>query len=188
MDEDEKLRIFNDQHNKDYTSPALDLQNQGTPGQPSSGLSPSEQKVMLELQAKMKAANPNVNVNTVNPTEPMTNTAPSPTPMPSAPPVSMNVQTIGSECPECGVMHPQLPNGEKCPNSKVNLEKISDVEIGQFLGSWKNIIVSQIEQKEIKEPKKVFQQATVILAKFLEEYKEEANAEENPTTTGETQG
>ena len=87
-------------------------------------------------------------------------------------------------CPECGVMHPPLPQGQKCPNAKVNLPSISDEEIGNFLASMRNIIISQIEKRQIKNAKKVFQQSIVILTKFLEEYSEEtqedANVKEKP--------
>lgn len=177
MEDDKKLEEFNAQHNEQYSSPPLDLSRpQGTPGRPPSNLTPAEQKVMLELQAKMAASNPNMNINTQTPQVPKT------TPAPSTPAyVPPSIQTSGNVCPECGVMHPPLPYGERCPNAKVNLPTIDDAEIGRFIGSWKNIIVSQIEKRQFKEPKKVFQEATILLTKFLEEYsedkKEEANVE-----------
>jgi len=176
MEDDSKLEKFNSEHNKQYSTPPLNLKNQGTPGQPPNvdGLSPEDRRVMLELQAKMAASNPTLNVN-----------KPAYTPPPAYIPPTTTVSTLGSGCPECGVMHPPLPPGQKCPNAKANLESITDQEIGNFLASWRNIIISQIEKRNIKEPRKIFQQVTVVLAKFLEEYKEEVNAEENPT--GETQ-
>jgi hypothetical protein len=172
MDDERKLKEFNEQHDKEYSSPPLNLRNQGTPGQSPQGLSPEDQKIMNELQTKMQAANPNLNFNAPPNVAPI-----------STPPPTVNIQTMGNVCPECGVMHPPVPMGQRCPNAKVNLEKISDAEIGQFIGSWKNIIVSQIEKRNFKNPKKVFQQATLMLTKLLEEYeeKEEVNVEPNPT-------
>jgi hypothetical protein len=167
VEDDRKLKEFNEQHDKEYSSPPLDLTKpQGTPGRPPTNLTPQEQKVMMELQNKMQASSPNMNVKS---------------PVSTAPYVPPTIQTAGNVCPDCGVMHPPLPVGQRCPNAKANLETISDVEIGEFLASWRNIIISQIEKRNIKNAKKVFQKATVILAQFLEEYKEEANVEENPT-------
>jgi len=177
VEEDEKLRQFNESHDKQYSSPPLDLSKpQGTPGQSPSNLTPQEQRIMIELQAKMAANNPNMNVKT-----PMT---PAPNPPQHTPPPTYSpapVSTVGSGCPECGVMHPPLPPGQRCPNAKANLATISDVEIGEFLAMWRNIIISQIEKRQIKDAKKLFQHATLMLTKFLEEYKEEANVKPNPT-------
>lgn len=184
MEDDEKLRQFNEQHNQEYSSPPLDLTKpQGTPGQAPNmeGLSPEDQATFMKLKAQIESANPGLNVN-ANPA-PAANPNPAGTPAPAAPYVPPAINTAGSACPDCGVMHPPLPPGERCPNAKVDLPTMSDAEIGQFIGSWKNIIVSQLEKRNFKEPKKVFQQATLMIAKFLEEYeeKEEANVEENPT-------
>lgn len=185
MEDDEKLRQFNEAHNQEYSSPPLDLtQPQGTPGQAPNmdGLSPEDQATFMKLKAQMEAANPGVNVN-ANPAPAAAAANPAGTPAPAAPYVAPNIQTAGNVCPECGVMHPPVPPGQRCPNAKVDLPTISDAEIGQFIGSWKNIIVSQLEKRNFKEPKKVFQQATLMLTKFLEEYeeKEEENVEPNPT-------
>jgi hypothetical protein len=191
MEDEAKLKAFNEEHDKQYSSPPLDLtQPQGTPGQAPNieGLSPEDAATYMKLKAQMEAGNPSVNVNTPN-TAPVTSSGPAPAPV-STPPapayVPAPVQTVGSNCSECGMMHPPLPMGEKCPNAKTNIASINDQEIGNFLASWRNIIISQIEQKGIQDAKKLFQQATVMLAQFLEEYKEEANVETNPT--GETQG
>ena len=181
MNEDEKLRLFNEEHDKAYTKP-LDLQNQGTPGEAPGGPTPEQQVIMREMEANAKANNPDI---VVNPTPaPVVHTAPTVTPANIAatpayiPPVE---GSVGNVCPECGTMHPPVAAGEKCPNAKMNLESITDEEIGMFLSSIKNIIISQVEKNKVKDVKKLFQQSVVVLAKFLEEYKEVENAEGNPT-------
>jgi hypothetical protein len=182
MNEDERLKQFNDEHDKIYSSPPLDLQNQGTAGQAPGGPTPEQQAVLREMEANVKSNNPDVIVNPQP--DPVVHTAPAvtsanvaatPAYIPATGEVSDNV------CPECGTMHPPVAAGEKCPNAKMNLESITDEEIGMFLSSMKNIIISQSEKNQIKDVKKLFQQSTVALAKFLEEYKEVENAEGNPT-------
>ena len=176
MNEDEKLKLFNDEHDKIYSSPPLDLQNQGTPGQAQGGPTPQQQTVLREMEANVKANNPGVVVNP-QPAPAVTpaNVSATPAYIPPAAEVSDNL------CPECGTMHPHVAAGEKSPNAKMNLESITDEEIGMFLSSMKNIIISQAEKNQIKDIKKLFQQSIVVIAKFLEEYKEVENAEGNPT-------
>lgn len=88
------------------------------------------------------------------------------------PPPSASIQTFGQKCPECGLLHPPLPAGKRCPNAKENLDAISDVEINKFLATMKTILVSQIKKKEIKDGRKLFQFATIELTKLLESYTE----------------
>ena len=46
-----------------------------------------------------------------------------------------------AECPQCGVMHPPIPGGGKCPNAKVEIKEanVTDEDINKFLASLKNI-------------------------------------------------
>lgn len=176
MNEDERLKLFNAEHDKIYTSAPLDLNNQGT-----AGPTPEQQAILREMEANVKANNPDIVVNPqpapvvhTPPAVTSANIAATPAYVPTAGEVSRSV------CPECGTMHPPVPVGEKCPNAKVNLESITDEEIGLFLSSIKNIIISQVEKNQVKDVKKLFQQIVVVLAKFLEEYKEVENAEGNP--------
>ena len=79
-------------------------------------------------------------------------------------------------CPQCGQLHPQVPDGKKCPMAKdkfVN-DKGQEVEvdINKYLTNLKNIVVSQIELKGLKDPNKLFKYLTVELMKVLELYKE----------------
>jgi len=171
MNEDERLKEFNAEHDKSYTSPALpnpaDLQNQGTAGQ-APNATPQEQVVMAGINAQ-------------NQSQPAPATTPHTNPMTTQPITTGAQEAVGGLCSECGTMHPPIRAGEKCPNAKVNLPSITDDEIGYFLSNIKNIIISQSEKNKVKDVKKLFQQSIVVLAKFLEEYKEEENVESNPT-------
>lgn len=79
-----------------------------------------------------------------------------------------------AECPQCGVMHPPVPAGQKCPNAKVEIKEagVRDEDVNRFLSSLKNITVSQIQSKGIKDGNKLFKNLTVELTKFLEGYSE----------------
>jgi len=72
-----------------------------------------------------------------------------------APP--QEVPTNFSECPQCGLIHPPLKPGERCPNIKMEFknekgDKIK-IEIEEFLIMIKNIILSKTEGKIIQEEK-----------------------------------
>jgi len=82
-------------------------------------------------------------------------------------------QNTGNTCNQCGKMHPPLPPGQICPVAPVkNLTGITDVEVQKFLVNIKNIIVSQIQQRNVKDGKKFFQYGVIELTKALEKYKE----------------
>jgi len=108
-------------------------------------------------------ANPNVNLNSdaissnIRPGEP-------PTPARGA----------FADCPQCGNMHPPLRPGETCPMKKVEVKEagITDDDINRFLAQLKNISVSQIQSKGIKDGNKLFKHLTVEIAKILEGYSE----------------
>ena len=79
-------------------------------------------------------------------------------------------------CPQCGQLHPPVPAGSKCPMAKDKFVddtgKEVDVDVNKYLTNMKNIIVSQIQSKGIKDPNKLFKQLTVSMMKFLEGYSE----------------
>lgn len=82
----------------------------------------------------------------------------------------------GNECPQCGMMHPPLRSGEKCPNAafKAMSEESEDfsLDIRRYLANLQNILMSQIDKKGIKDVKKLFQNITIEITKYLEGYKE----------------
>jgi len=177
MDEDERLRIFNEQHDKIYTTPPIEnFKNQGTPGRGPSEVTPEQQAVLRQVEANTVANNPGVVVNPQH--------APTTAPPVYSTPAGVSQPVTRDVCPQCNTIHPPIRSGELCPNAKMNLPSIKDEEIGDFLVSMRNIIISQVEKKQVKNVKKLFQQSIVVLAKFLEEYKEEEeNVESNPTIT-----
>jgi len=85
---------------------------------------------------------------------------------------------IGNVCPQCNMIHPPLKPGETCPNAQVKIDtgalnkESRDVDINKYLVTLRNILVSQIEQKEIKDAQKLFQNITIEVTKFLEGYSE----------------
>jgi hypothetical protein len=79
-------------------------------------------------------------------------------------------------CPQCKLMHPPLRPGEKCPNagvdSSIKITGIDDVIINKHLVDLKNIILSQLTSKGIKDGKKFLQYSVIELTKALEQYNE----------------
>jgi len=74
-------------------------------------------------------------------------------------------------CPQCGLLHPPVRPGEKCPNAPIKIEG-EKVDTTKFLVDLKNICASQIEKKNIKDVEKMFKSLIVEIIKFLENYKE----------------
>ena len=78
------------------------------------------------------------------------------------------------ECPQCGIMHPPLRMGEKCPVAKVEIKEagITSDNVTKFTVDLRNIAISQIESKGIKDGNKLFKYLTIEFMKLLENYKE----------------
>lgn len=82
---------------------------------------------------------------------------------------------VGNTCPQCGMAHPPIPNGQKCPNAanKIKDQKTNTtIDVNQYLNTLQIILISQIEKKKIKDIKKMYTNITIELTKFLEEYEE----------------
>ena len=81
--------------------------------------------------------------------------------------------TSGMECPQCGMIHPPLPQGETCPNAKSSNENsASTIDFTPLFAPLKNIVTSQIQQKGIKDNKKMFGHIIVEMTRIIENYKE----------------
>ena len=80
-------------------------------------------------------------------------------------------------CQQCGLSHPMLQPGEKCPMAKENSPTGEEINYNQFMINIKNIVSSQIQFNEIKDPNKMFAYLTVEFLKIAENYKE--NEEKN---------
>ena len=105
----------------------------------------------------------NISTKTVNPN--ILKPGPAPTPAP----------TTQGACGQCGMLHPPIPPGQKCPNAKIELKSEKDgkdVDINKYLVILRDIILSQIGLKGIKDPDKLFQNITIEITKYLEGYKE----------------
>lgn len=79
-------------------------------------------------------------------------------------------------CSQCGLIHPPLPPGQKCPNAPLevldeNGNKLK-VNVDKYFTSLKNILFSQVESKKIKNIDELFKKLMINTMKFLEEYKE----------------
>lgn len=78
-------------------------------------------------------------------------------------------------CPQCGTLHPPIPPGTKCPMAPTTIKGEDGVKIlntDKFIMSMKNILISQIEIKKIKDPEKLFNNITIEIMKYLESYEE----------------
>lgn len=75
-------------------------------------------------------------------------------------------------CPECGMIHPPVQPGKKCPNAKVQVEAIPEVALNEFVIKVRDILVSQVEQKNVKDFKKFSGGMIIEVMKYCEGYKE----------------
>ena len=77
-------------------------------------------------------------------------------------------------CPQCGFAHPEI-QGQKCPMAKTVMspeEKNIEADIGTFVVQLKNIMMSQIGLKGIKDVKRLTSFSIVEFTKMLENYRE----------------
>jgi len=80
------------------------------------------------------------------------------------------------QCPQCNMYHPPLKLDEMCPLAKVKIStgdgKSPDLDLNKFLADFKNILIANIEKKQIKNTKKLIVDIIVEITKFLENYRE----------------
>jgi hypothetical protein len=79
-----------------------------------------------------------------------------------------------AECPQCGIMHPPLRVGEKCPVKKVEVVEagLKEEDVTKLVIDLRNIAISQIESRGLKDGNKLFKHLTVEFMKALEAYSE----------------
>ena len=77
-------------------------------------------------------------------------------------------------CDQCGLMHPPLPKGEKCPAAKnaIKNEDGTFVDFEVYFNDLKNIIFSQIHNKNVKNYDLLSKKLIINITKFLESYEE----------------
>ena len=77
-----------------------------------------------------------------------------------------------TRCNQCGLLHPPILEGSKCPMAKHIDDSGQEIDYGNFLANLKNIVVSQIDIKKIKNPAKMFAKLIVEFMKMVEGYEE----------------
>jgi len=127
-----------------------------------------------------------------SPHNPVNSVRPMGKPISKAPPMdpnlgmsNMGMSNVGNMpgqmadvCKECGMMHPPLAKGQRCPNARVAPLKtddpnaVDDATVNKHVVDIRNIIMAQMKGKEIKNQKKFFQYAVIELTKALEQYNE----------------
>lgn len=75
-------------------------------------------------------------------------------------------------CNQCEMYHPPVPNGQKCPNAKIKSVTGDNVDFTTLFSPLKTICISQIENKKIKNYKKMFGYIIVEITKMMENYEE----------------
>lgn len=91
-------------------------------------------------------------------------------------PISQSATSGINVCPFCKMIHPPLRPGERCPNAGLGEDQkrfnITDETINKFIINLKNIIISNLTSKNIKDGTKFFQHAIIELTRIIEQYKE----------------
>jgi hypothetical protein len=109
-----------------------------------------------------------------SPLNPVNSVRPMGTPINKEPPKPASVSTAEGACPQCGTIHP--PVRGKCPMAGVKVKdekgQEKEVDVNKYLAQLKNIIVSQVEQKNIKDVDKLFKNIIVEVTKYIEGYSE----------------
>jgi hypothetical protein len=76
-------------------------------------------------------------------------------------------------CSECGLFHPPLPDGMKCPSKLEKLSNGEAIDLGNFMLNMKNIVMSHIHKNNIKDYKKLLALILIKVTKSLENYKDD---------------
>ena len=74
-------------------------------------------------------------------------------------------------CPQCNLIHPPLKQGEQCPNAPVQMGE-QKVDFNDFLSTFRTILISQTEKKNITDYDKYFGYITIEITKAIEKYEE----------------
>jgi len=89
----------------------------------------------------------------------------------------MNRPVIPSnKCHECGIFHPPILEGQKCPMAKQTTKDGSEeIEYNDILSNIRNILASHIDSKNITKVKKMFSKLIIEFMKIVENYKENSD-------------
>ena len=88
---------------------------------------------------------------------------------------SASIPSGANVCPQCKLIHPPLKPGQKCPNVSEDLTSfgLDDASVNKFIVNMRDIVISQLEKKGIKDGSKFFQFAIIESMKLLEAYNEQ---------------
>lgn len=84
-----------------------------------------------------------------------------------------------NKCNQCGLSHPPLAEGIRCPMAKYSTCDGKEIDYGNFLANLQNIVASQIDIKKIQKPKNMFAKLTVEFMKLVENYQENKKVNDN---------
>jgi len=84
----------------------------------------------------------------------------------------MAIEMSFSQCPQCGLSHPPIASGARCPMAKEKAPSGDVIDYNAFFKSLRDILTSQIHSKNIKDTKKFLGNILVRITKISEEYKE----------------
>jgi hypothetical protein len=88
----------------------------------------------------------------------------------AAPSPPSPVQASVSQCPQCGHFHPPV-DGE-CPLKQQKTEDGKVIDPNPFLEKMRDIVMSQMQMRKVKNPEKFFAHLIVELTKSMENYSE----------------
>jgi hypothetical protein len=124
----------------------------------------------------LMGGNPNIQNPDQTPPDPVNSVRPMGSKIGDKPPAPKTLSNAEGACPQCGTIHPPIPPGQKCPmaNIKVKTEtgEEKEIDVNKFMAQLKNIIISQSEQRRVKDIEKLFKNIIVEVTKYLEEYSE----------------
>ncbi len=83
--------------------------------------------------------------------------------------IGQDIPLSGNKCDQCGLIHPPLPMGQRCPNAKVEVKGVDPNDVRKFLVDLSNVILFHIESKKISDTKKIFGEITLLIAKYRED-------------------
>lgn len=157
----------------------MQMQSSGMPnqeGNPQSSPSPFSESTMggTDQSPHLSQSSGNLSAPDQSPANPINSVRPMGTPINNEPPQPAGMKSAGG-CPQCGLMHPPVAGGGKCPLAPVKVkdgDKERIIDVNKFLGEMKNIILSQAEKREIKDIEKLFKNIIVEITKYIEGYNE----------------
>jgi hypothetical protein len=86
--------------------------------------------------------------------------------------MASSLQPIFDVCSQCGLVHPPLQTGVVCPMRPMKSATGAEIDTSKFFATLKNIMISQIQKKNIINVTKLMNEIVIVNTKFLEEYKE----------------